>query len=116
MMSYAQPQGTPTPPQQHLSSEADPGKRCTITLDRKLATVFADSDKAEVGPIFPEWKPVNDPANSNLAVLEGTVTDAEVAWHDAPISHYTHDMTFKVQPDPTPDNRYTNLLGIQIES
>ena len=110
MMSYAQPQGVQTPPQQHLSSEADPGKRCTITLDR-----FANLQSAEVGLLFPAWKPVNDPANRNLAVLEGTVTDAEVAWHDVPISHYTHDMIFKVQPDPTPDNRYTNLLGIQID-
>ena len=109
-MSYAQPQGVPTPPQQHLSSEADPGKRCTITLNR-----FANLASAEVGLIFPAWKPVNDPGNRNLAVLAGTVKDAEVAFHDVPISHYTHDMTFKVEPDPTPDNRYTNLLGIQID-
>ncbi len=100
----------PAPPQQHLSSEADPGKRCIITLNR-----FVNQKSADVGPLFPAWKPVNDPANRNLAVLEGTVADAEVAWHDVPISHYTHDMTFKVRPDPTPDNRYTNLLGIQID-
>lgn len=101
---------TPTPPQQHLSSEADPGKRCTINLNR-----FLNLKSAEVGPLFPAWKPVNDPANRILAVLEGTVREAEVAWHDVPISHYTHDMTFKVRPDPTPDNRYTNLLGVQID-
>jgi hypothetical protein len=58
---------------------------------------------------------VNDPANRILAVLDGRVTDTEVAFHDVPINHYTHDMTFHVRPDATPDNRYTNLLGIQID-
>jgi hypothetical protein len=101
---------TPSPPRQHFSYEADPGKQCTINLNR-----FLNLKSADVGPIFPEWKPVNDPANRILAVLEGTVREAEVAFHDAPISHYTHDMTFKVRPDATPDNRYTNLLGVQID-
>src|SRR5215208_8010263 len=101
---------TPSPPRQHFSYEADPGKKCTINLNR-----FLNLKSADVGPIFPEWKPVNDPANRILAVLEGTVREAEVAFHDAPISHYTHDMTFDVRPDATPDNRYTNLLGVQID-
>jgi hypothetical protein len=97
-------------PRAHFSSEADPGKKCTITLNR-----FLNFKSADVGPLFPAWKPVNDPANRILAVLEGTVTDAEVAWHDVPISHYSHDMTFHVRPDATRDNRYTNLLGVQID-
>jgi hypothetical protein len=102
---------SPPPPQQHISSESEVGARpCVVSLNR-----FLNLKSADVGRIFPEWKSVNDPANRILAVLEGRVTDAEVAFHDVPISHYTHDMTFDVRPDATPDNRYTNLLGIQID-
>jgi hypothetical protein len=102
---------SPPPPQQHISSESEVGARpCVVSLNR-----FLNLKSADVGRIFPEWKPVNDPVNRILAVLEGRVTDAEVAFHDVPISHYSHDMTFDVRPDATPDNRYTNLLGVQID-
>jgi hypothetical protein len=37
-----------------------------------------------------------------------------VTFEDLPNSHFTHDFNVHVQPDPTPDNRYTNLLGVQV--
>jgi hypothetical protein len=45
--------------------------------------------------------------------LEGTVVSSNVAFEDLPLSHYTHDFNFRVLPDDTADNRFTNLLGIQ---
>ncbi|MFL6457026.1 MAG: hypothetical protein ACJ71G_08670 [Nitrososphaeraceae archaeon] len=106
------PAGTPpTPPQRHISSEADVGQQsCDVRLNRLAWAVAKD-----VGRIFPEWKPVNDPVNRLVAVLEGTVTDAELAYHDWPTSHYSHDFNFHVRPDITSDGRYTNLLGVQID-
>jgi hypothetical protein len=102
---------SPPPPQQHISSESEVGaKPCVVSLNR-----FLGFKSADVGRIFPEWKPVNDPVNRILAVLEGRVTEAEVAFHDVPFSHYSHDITFHVSPDRTSDKRFTNLLGIQID-
>jgi hypothetical protein len=97
--------------QRHISSESEVGANpCVVSLNR-----FLGFKSADVGRIFPEWKPVNDPANRILAVLEGRVTEAEVAFHDVPLSHYSHDFTFHVLPDRTLDNRFTHLLGIQID-
>src|SRR5207249_4478281 len=38
-----------------------------------------------------------------------------VSFEDVPFTHYTHDFCFHVRPDATPDNRFTNLLGIQVD-
>jgi hypothetical protein len=90
-----------------------------------LAVSLADSTQ-DLGRIFPEWTEVTAP------VLEGTVTSESrtpqpgehaasfeftphVTYDDIAFSHFTHDLNIHVAPDPTPDNRYTNLLGIQVE-
>jgi hypothetical protein len=105
------PVSTPTPPQRHISSEPDVGEQsCDVRLSRLAWAIAKD-----MGRVFPEWKPVNDPVNRLVAVLEGTVTDAELAYHDWPSSHYSHDFNFHVRPDITSDGRYTNLLGVQID-
>ena len=72
----------------------------------------------DVSPLLPEWVPVE---SENPVILEGEVVagngsypSPHVAFEDLPISHYTHDFCFKVRPNPTPDNRYTNLLGTQV--
>jgi hypothetical protein len=72
---------------------------------------------------------------TNVTILEGTVTSKtrtpdgtnvtdhrggqeytpHVTHDDTPIAHFTHDINVHVEPDRTPDNRYTNLLGIEVE-
>jgi hypothetical protein len=73
--------------------------------------------KHDLGGIFPEW--VNVDNAFETVTLEGVCTgdgsfepSPHVAADDLPISHYTHDFCFKVKPDPTADNRFTNLLGV----
>jgi hypothetical protein len=125
-------------PQQHRSSEAEVGRRpCLVHvtggwlsgLARIVSTLgtsgFYTYDPVnkciDVSPLFPEWPPVED---YNPVVLEGEVVwpssgdypGRGVSFKDLPISHYTHDFDFAVRPDPTPDNRYTNLLGIQVHN
>ncbi len=70
--------------------------------------------------LLPAWLPVEN--YDHIAVLEGTVIpqpnskhiDTHVSPSDFPYHHYTHDLTFNVKPDITPDNRYTNLLALQV--
>ncbi|WP_155983917.1 hypothetical protein [Paenibacillus sp. 1-18] len=67
--------------------------------------------QVDVGRAFPQWSPV---ADCNSVTLEGIVVADDgphVSHEDLPINHYTHDFTFKVRPDHTPDNRYINLLS-----
>jgi Abnormal spindle-like microcephaly-assoc'd, ASPM-SPD-2-Hydin len=71
----------------------------------------------DLGGVFPEWINVDDAFET--VTLEGICTgDASlepsphVSFQDFPTSHYTHDFCFKVAPDATVDNRFTNLLGI----
>src|SRR3989442_2290050 len=131
----------PTIPQQHRSDEAEiqldipnqpSRKACNVDLDIPLPffasflnpflfgqinLVNPTLKTFDIGPIFPEWVPVE---GVNPVILEGDVVadrdDAypgpHVSFEDVPLSHYTHDFTFKVKPDSTPDNRYTNLLGL----
>ncbi|HLK58262.1 MAG TPA: hypothetical protein VKU00_16975 [Chthonomonadaceae bacterium] len=86
-------------------------------------------DSIDVGREFPEWQPVGQPKpvpNGNSLVigrsyveLEGIIADndvlkpvdgtAHVSFEDFPISHYTHDFCFKVNPDPA----FKFLLALQ---
>jgi hypothetical protein len=73
---------------------------------------------ANVGGTFPTWVNIDD--SKKPVILEGEVvpgfnweTWPHVAWQDTPYLHYTHDMTFMVKPDPTPDNQFTNLLPMR---
>ena len=52
-----------------------------------------------VGDVNPPGAPGYRP-QMPVETLEGRVTSAQVANVDAPISHYTHDFTFTVAPDP----------------
>ena len=124
-------------PQHHRSSEAEVGRRpCLVhvtggwlsglvrivsTLGTSGFYTYDPINKCiDVSPLFPEWPLVE---GYNPVVLEGEVVEGGgdypargVSFKDLPISHYTHDFDFAVRPDPTPDNRYTNLLGTQIHN
>ena len=116
-------------PQQHRSSEAEVGRGpCAVHVQggfwagigRSISLGIWDPVNrwVDVGRMFPAWVPVE--RDHSVVVLEGEVVPSgetypgpHVAHEDLPISHYTHDFTFHVRPDPTPNNRYTNLLGLQ---
>ncbi|MBM3268103.1 MAG: hypothetical protein FJZ01_10695 [Candidatus Sericytochromatia bacterium] len=106
------------PARQHRSPEADAGfSPCRLPI-RLLGIPVAEPD---VRPAYPQWVPVED---ETFAILEGTViaksaapgSGPHTAVNDMPTSHHTHDMCFPVLPDPTPDGRFTNLLGIQVHA
>jgi hypothetical protein len=82
------------------------------------------SDQHDTTRFNPEWAPINTDANHPLPnnvpnILEGFVAPvpstenqnsqapAEVSEEEIPWNHYTHDYTFKVDPDST----YQNLLA-----
>lgn len=77
-------------------------------------------DVFDGGLILPEWRCVGEdfvpngttvPPLHTYRVLEGVVKKgrAIMAFEDLPISHFTHDFTFHVNPDPA----FSYLLGIQ---
>jgi hypothetical protein len=107
----------PIPPQ-HQSPEADAG-RGPFDVPVLAADVIPIGS-APMGGVFPEWVDVDD--GFYYAILEGVVEASDhedypgpdVSFEDLPISHYTHDFNFAVRPDPTTDNRYTNLLGVRV--
>lgn len=108
----------PFPATRHLSTESEIGHSpCVIAV--KFAGFGVASQDVDL--LFPSWAPV-DP-NLDPAVLEGTVVDtcddgagSRISWEDFPSNHYTHDFNFNVDPDKTPDNRYTNMLGTQVDA
>ena len=99
-----------------LSTEAEQG--FSPCLDTIKFLMF--KKKVDFNLMLPSWLPVEH--YDHVAVLEGTVIpkpnskhiDTHVSPSDFPFHHYTHDVTFNVRPDSTPDNRYTNLLALRI--
>lgn len=108
------------PTRRHRSPESEVGHQpCEVHI-RVAGFPVGTQD---VDPIFPSWRLI-DPGMP-VAVLEGTIADegeegegsapALVSNEDFPTNHFTHDVNFFVKPDETPDHRYTNLLGVQVE-
>jgi hypothetical protein len=107
----------PSPRYHWLSDEGEDS--CAVTVK-----VFVLKRKLEIGHGLPTWKTI-DP-NSPYAVLEGRVGDrrtadrtsvgTSVSFEDFPTYHYTHDYTLNVWPDPTPDNRFINLLPLDTNA
>jgi hypothetical protein len=102
-------------PRRHRSPEAD-ANRGECWVDVSIAGF--DIDRVDVGRVYPEWVAVE---GNDAVILEGEVAASDgpypgphVSFEDWPTSHYTHDFTVHVRPDLAPDNRYTNLLGIQV--
>lgn len=105
-----------------------PGRRRSIVADTsydscRVPVKVAGVPMAAVdaGPAYPQWVPVVGEAP---AILEGIVRakinrpdqGPAVAVGDLPTAHHTHDFCYHVEPDPTPDNRFTDLLGVQVHA
>ena len=98
------------------STEAEAG--FSPCLDTVKILMF--KKKVDLGVLLPAWLPVEN--YNHIAVLEGAVIpqpnskhiDTHVSPGDFPYHHYTHDLTFNVKPDVTPDSRYTNLLAFSV--
>ena len=128
--TYPPPASPTTVPKVHRSDEANVNEppACTVKIKKEFL-VYTIDESVEVRGIRPDgsaapdiinqWKPVDD---VNPAILEGKVVPSpevyggpHVSFEDNPIRHYGHDLTFHVRPDPTSDNRYSNLLARQIQ-
>jgi hypothetical protein len=76
-----------------------------------------EAPRVDIGTLLPEWKDVEDGRPAELAGTVVAIKGDEdypfpaVSYNDMPISHYSHDFCFAVQPDPTPDRRYDRLLA-----
>jgi hypothetical protein len=101
-------------PPPHHAHEANDGRPAFIVpiLENGIPV-----ESQDLGSVFPEWINVDDAFET--VMLEGICTadgslepSPHVSSADFPTSHYTHDFCFKVAPDVTADNRFTNLLGI----
>jgi hypothetical protein len=106
----------------HTTDEANAGTvQCMFQSDPDLLGDIIlwltgnDAPIFDIGILLPEWKDVEDGTPVELAGL--VVTGEEkypfpsVSFEDMPLSHYTHDYCFAVQPDPTPDGRFERLLA-----
>jgi len=100
-----------------LSTEADIGHYpCPDTIKVLFFKKVVDMDI-----MLPTWLPIL--GYDSITVLEGDVipkpnskhVDTHVSPGDLPMYHYTHDFSFNVRPDPTPDDRYTRLLALQVK-
>jgi hypothetical protein len=98
---------------QRCSSEAE---RCNCPCIDTIRILYFKS-LGDINDIFPAWLPVVDVRT--VVELEGYVFPkangelnyTHVSAEDFPLNHYTHDFTFDVKPDSTPDNRFINLLA-----
>ena len=111
--SFAQYQNCYLPSFQRSSAES---QRCNCPCIDTIKILYFKS-LGDINYIFPAWLPVVDART--VVALEGLVVPntngkfdyTHVSGEDFPLNHYTHDFTFDVAPDSTPDNRYTNLLA-----
>jgi hypothetical protein len=72
---------------------------------------FTDG-KGDIDILCPQIRSVGettalDKPKATYEILEGVVKDSDVAFADFPTSHFTHDFTFEVKPDP----QYEYLLA-----
>ncbi len=112
---FSQYQDCYKPTCQRCSEEAE---RCNCPCIDTIKILYFKS-LGDINDIFPAWLPVVD--SRTVVALEGYVTPntngkfdyTQVSPEDFPLNHYTHDFTFDVKPDFSPDNRYTNLLAIR---
>ena len=109
-----------------FSDQADRGIAADCTYHFTVYWFFGSTFPKNFSRILPEWRSVGEtmpPDHAGfhprpaLQTLEGTVTHAGVSMEDAPISHFTHDFTFDVVPDPIYRFLLSNKgrLGIQRE-
>ena len=100
-----------------LSSEAEKDfEPCWDTINAVVYKHILDANR-----MTPSWHPVI--GSDAVSVLEGQVIPnhkginpgTHIAPIDLPLYHFTHDFTFNVLPDKTPDNRYSRLLARQLE-
>lgn len=110
---FSQYQDCYAPLSQRCSAEAE---RCNCECLDTVKILYFKSI-GDINDIFPAWLPVID--SRSVVALEGYVIPntngkfdyTHVSAEDFPLNHYTHDFTFDVKPDSTPDNRYINLLA-----
>jgi len=116
------PPGHPGNFKTHSTDEANAGTvPCMLQVDPGILGGIIlwfsgnDAPTVDIGTLLPEWKDVEDGAPVALA---GVVVPGEedypfpsVSYDDMPLSHYTHDFCFPVQPEITNDGRYGRLLG-----
>lgn len=94
-----------------ISTQAEIGHApCRDTLK-----IFSFVRGYDIGIILPSWPTIV--GENYVAELEGTVISdpkdgsngPHVSGEELPFYHYSHDVNINVQPDETPDHRYTNL-------
>jgi hypothetical protein len=95
--------------EQPFSDQADRGIANDCTYRFTVYWFHTSTFPKNFARVMPEWRSVGEtapPAQAGfhplpaLQTLEGKVTRAGVSMDDAPLSHFTHDFTFDVLPDP----------------
>lgn len=110
---------TPNPPEpvpeKRYSEQSEANEEPCVVKARVLFV----TQELDLSPANPSWKVIDTTAP--FRVLEGRVGSRATAAYpnnhgthpsnqDLPLYHYTHDFTFNIYPDTTPDRRYLNLL------
>jgi hypothetical protein len=98
-------------PTLHRSTESEVG-RPAWPVDIRLSGAHVST--VDLSRAFPAWVDVDGPGSR---IVEGVVTASDeeeypgphVSREEFPLTHYTHDLTFHVRPDPA----YIGMLGVQ---
>jgi hypothetical protein len=102
-------------------NDADKGlvMDCEATIPADFMWVVDFSKNQNIATLFPEWRAVGDdqPRTTPMfsyRTVEGVVSKNElfVNYEDFPLSHYTHDVNFRITPDPAFNYLLANQSGI----